>query len=135
MSVAILIVSHHNIGKAIVEAVEISFAHNLPLRLATIDVGANDDPDVIKPRVRQMVEKLDDGSGVLILSDLFGSTPCNICSECLANPNVRILTGLNLPMLLRTMNYPQQNLVELTETARIGGQNGIRECSAENKES
>jgi len=129
MSVSILIVSHHNIGKAIVEAVQISFANNLPLRLATIDVNSTDDPDIIKPKMLEMVKELDDGSGVLILSDLFGSTPCNICSECLDNPNVRLLTGINLPMVLRIMNYPDQNLAEMTETARIGGQNGIVECT------
>ncbi len=129
MSVSILIVSHHNIGKAIVEAVQISFANKLPLRLATIDVNSTDDPDIIKPRMLQMVKELDDGSGVLILADLFGSTPCNICSECLNNPNVRLLTGINLPMVLRIMNYPEQSLAEMTETARIGGQNGIKECT------
>lgn len=133
MSVALLIVSHHGIGKAIVEAVQVSFAYHLPLRLASIEVNTNDDPDLIKPRVCQMVEDLDDGSGVLILTDLFGSTPCNICSECANKPNVRILTGINLPMLLRIMNYPDQSLTELTETAKIGGQEGICECSSSNK--
>lgn len=131
MSVTLLIVSHHNIGLALVEALETSFDHQIPLKLATVDVPANGDPDELKLLVKKAIAELDEGQGVLILTDLYGSTPANICQDNLENKNVRMVTGLNLPMLLRVLNYPTLSLEEMTANAVAGGQGGIVNCSRE----
>lgn len=134
MSVAILIVSHHNIGKALAEAVDTSFNHQLPLKLSTVDVPSDADPDKLKLRVKNAITKLDSGDGVLILTDLYGSTPSNICKDTLESSHVRIVTGLNLPMLVRVMNYPNLPLDEIAANAVAGGQGGIVECRSNNSE-
>jgi PTS system mannose-specific IIA component len=131
MSVALLIVSHHNIGKALVEAIETSFNHQLPLKLATVGVPSDGDPDKLKPLVKGAIADLDTGDGVLILTDLYGSTPSNICKDNLETAHVRIVTGLNLPMLLRVMNYPNLPLDEIAANAVAGGQGGIVDCGPE----
>jgi PTS system ascorbate-specific IIA component len=131
MSVALLIVSHHNIGKALVEALETSFDHQLPLKLSTVDVPADGDPDKLKLLVKRAIADLDSGNGVLILTDLYGSTPSNICKDNLETANVHIVTGLNLPMMLRIMNYPHLPLDEMAANAVAGGQGGIVDCGPE----
>ena len=131
MSVALLIVSHHNIGKALVEALETSFDHQLPLKLATVEVPSDGDPDKLKPLVKRAIADLDTGEGVLILTDLYGSTPSNICKDNLETANVHIVTGLNLPMMLRVMNYPNLPLDEMAANAVAGGQGGIVDCGPE----
>ncbi len=128
MSVAILIVSHHNIGKALADAVETSFNHQLPLTLSTVGVPSDADPDKLKLLVKNAIAKLDTGDGVLILTDLYGSTPSNICKDNLESSHVRIVTGLNLPMLVRVMNYPTLSLDEIAANAVAGGQGGIVDC-------
>ncbi|MBX9587609.1 MAG: PTS sugar transporter subunit IIA [Gammaproteobacteria bacterium] len=134
MSVAVLIVSHHNIGKALADAIDTSFNHQLPLKLSTVGVPSDADPDKLKLLVKNAIAKLDSGEGVLILTDLYGSTPSNICKDTLETGHVRIVTGLNLPMLLRVMNYPNLSLDEIAANAVSGGQGGIVECRSDDSE-
>ena len=128
MSVSILIISHEEIGSALLNAVKHAFGSELPLAAATVELEADADPEVLIPKLRKVVQALNQGDGVLILTDLFGSTPSNIASSIQNCKEVRIVTGLNLPMLIRVMNYPQLDLVQLAEKARTGGQCGIIEC-------
>jgi PTS system ascorbate-specific IIA component len=128
MSVSILIISHDDIGSALLNAVKQTFASELPLPVATVGLEATVDPDELVPKLRKVVATLNQGDGVLILTDLFGSTPSNIAHKLRDFKDTRMVTGLNLPMLIRVMNYPQLNLAQLAEKARTGGQCGIIEC-------
>jgi len=62
---------------------------------------------------------------VLVLTDLYGSTPSNIAQKLIAQRNVHVVSGLNLSMLIRILNYPQLPLLELSEKAVSGGKDGI----------
>lgn len=129
MSVSILIISHGEIGTALLNTVKTTMGSQLPLPVATVELQPDADPEVLIPRLKKVVAALDQGEGVLILTDLFGSTPSNIAQELKDDDHIRIVTGLNLPMLLRVMNYYQiHSLAELAEKARTGGQCGIIEC-------
>ncbi len=125
MSVAVLIITHHEIGHALVNALKTTYGDGLPLPLETVEVRSDADPDRLIPELKKIIITLDQGDGVLILTDLFGSTPSNIAYELQKERNIRIVTGLNLPMLIRVMNYPILNLTELAEKAMKGGQPGI----------
>lgn len=128
MSVSILIISHNEIGSALLNTVKQTFGSELPLPTATVELKADADPEDLIPKLKNVVKALDQGDGVLILTDLFGSTPSNVAQKIQDCKNIRIVSGLNLPMLIRVMNYPQLNLIELVEKARTGGQCGIIEC-------
>lgn len=132
MSVAILIITHHEIGHALVNALKTTYGNSLPLPLETFEVRSDADPDKLLPQLKNIIKTLDQGNGVLILTDLFGATPSNIAYELQKAQHIRIVTGLNLPMLIRVMNYPDQTLTELTEKAMKGGQAGIIGSSVEN---
>lgn len=125
MSVAVLVITHHEIGYALVNALKTTYGNGLPLLLKTFEVRADADPDKLIPELKQIITQLDQGEGVLVLTDLFGSTPSNIAYELQKENNIRIVTGLNLPMLIRVMNYPTLSLLELAEKAMKGGQAGI----------
>lgn len=128
MSVSVLIISHDEIGSALLNAVKQTFSSELPLSVATVELEANADPEELIPKLKKVLSALNQGDGVLILTDLFGSTPSNIAHNIQNCKEVRIVTGLNLPMLIRVMNYPKLNLQQLAEKARTGGQSGIIEC-------
>lgn len=63
------------------------------------------------------------------MTDLFGATPCNISQNLTHENELKIVSGLNLPMLLRTLNYAHLPLSELTQKAISGGIEGIKSCS------
>jgi len=128
MSVSVLIISHDEIGSALLNTVKQTFGSELPLATATVELQANADPEELIPKLKNVVTALDQGDGVLILTDLFGSTPSNVAQKIQNCQSIRMVSGLNLPMLIRVMNYPRLNLAQLVEKARTGGQCGIIEC-------
>lgn len=124
MTVGVLLICHAGIGAALAQTAR-EMLPDLPLPLRVLDVPQDSDPERTFELARDLVKEIDDGSGVLILTDLFGATPCNIAGRLQADHNVHMVTGLNLPMLIRTLNYPQLPLKELVVKARSGGMDGI----------
>jgi PTS system mannose-specific IIA component len=129
MSVSILIISHPEIGHALVKTAKTTFGkENLPLPTRIYDVLPETDCSKCTAELKELLtEELKNHEGVLILTDIFGATPNNL-AQIVKNEKIRIVTGLNLPMLLRVMNYHTAPLDKLAETARQGGQAGIIEC-------
>ncbi|MCK7575861.1 MAG: PTS fructose transporter subunit IIA [Chromatiales bacterium] len=126
MSVGILLVTHHPLaGDLLRIATEI--LGRTPLGVACCEVITDTPPDDILTRCRQLAATIDQGGGVLVLTDLYGATPCNV-AQALADScaQTRVVSGLNLPMLLRTLNYAALDLDALTEKALSGGRDGVR---------
>lgn len=132
MSVNVLIVSHQDIGNAFLKAANNTFNKKLPLPITIAEIDLDADPDKLIPELKSQIKKINNGDGVLILTDLFGSTPSNIAQALQKIGNIRVVTGLNLPMLLRVLNYPKLSLSKLADKAREGGQCGIVECGNKN---
>lgn len=130
MSIALVIISHEGVGNALVNTLNTTFEQDLPLPLSTVDIQPDCDPDCTIKQLQTFLKTIDTGEGVLLLTDLFGATPSNIASALREAHNVRLVTGLNLPMLIRVMNYPDLSLNELAEKAVEGGQSGIIECDS-----
>ncbi|MDN5923727.1 MAG: PTS fructose IIA subunit family protein, partial [Xanthomonadales bacterium] len=98
----------------------------LPLRVIAVEVPPQSDPEVMRSLTAHHARELDHGDGVLILADLYGATPCNIgLSLGALGIHLRCVSGLNLPMLLRVLNYAEKPLDELAEVAASGGRGGI----------
>ncbi|HEV3455825.1 MAG TPA: PTS sugar transporter subunit IIA [Thermoanaerobaculia bacterium] len=87
----------------------------------------NEPVEKLKGEVSAAVERLDHGQGVLILTDMFGSTPCNVASSFLAEGRVEILSGVNLPMVMRLACQPRQggNLKELARWLQAKTQKSV----------
>ncbi|MDE2087229.1 MAG: PTS fructose IIA subunit family protein [Xanthomonadaceae bacterium] len=125
MSVGVLLMTHEAVGQALISA-----AHHvmpkLPLKVEAVEVPPEADPDVMRTLTARHARSLDQGEGVLVLADLYGATPCNIgLSLSSLGVRLRCVSGLNLPMLLRVLNYPEKPLDELAEIAASGGRGGI----------
>ena len=73
----------------------------------------------------QMVKELDEGQGVLIMSDIYGATPCNLVSKLLVPGRVEGVAGVNLPMLVRALTYRNGSILPLVEKALSGGHEGV----------
>jgi PTS system ascorbate-specific IIA component len=127
MSVGLLLITHDGIGDAMLQTAINMLGHS-PLEAKTIAFTTDDDPEKIQQQASQLVAKLDSGDGVLILTDLYGSTPGNIASSLQKSGKVNVLSGINLPMVIKVLNYPDMNLAEITAKAHTGAQEYIIEC-------
>ena len=125
MSVGVLLVAHGGMGEELLRVAR-SLLGGLPLATATVSMPNDCDDAAARHAVDARLRELDKGDGVLILTDLFGATPSNICGRIgHGSHRIRRVSGLNLPMLLRVMNYADQPLDEIACTALDGGRNGI----------
>ncbi|AWV06549.1 PTS sugar transporter subunit IIA [Marilutibacter maris] len=125
MSVGILLVTHQGIGSALL-AVATQLLRNLPLSTEAFEVPFGADPDQLLPQASAALRRVDGGDGVLVLTDVYGATPSNLAARVarLGTP-VRRVSSLNLPMLLRVMNYAELGLDELPAIAAAGARNGV----------
>jgi len=128
VSVGLLLVTHGKLGHFLLDTVA-EMIGPLPLRADVLEVRKVQATDVLLLQGRRMLERLDDGAGVLILTDAFGSTPSNIAKGLAAAPNTTVVAGINLPMLVKIFNYPQLPLAELAQAAVEGGQRGVMICA------
>ena len=122
--IGILIVSHGAFGEALIH----SASHVLgkrPLRVRQVGVTVHDDPEAILPQAQELVRQLDEGDGVLVLTDIYGATPGNIALRLLVPGKVEGISGVNLPMLIRALTYREQGLALTVEKALSGGTEGV----------
>jgi len=113
MSAGLLIISHDGIGAALLGTATFMLgACPLPTKLLTASRDCN--PEELVADALEEITALDTGDGVLILTDLYGSTPSNIAKLLSSKVNVRTVSGLNLSMLIRVLNYPELDLQHLT---------------------
>ncbi|MDO8926944.1 MAG: PTS fructose transporter subunit IIA [Sideroxyarcus sp.] len=121
--VGILLVTHNGLGDSLIDCVR-HVLGNVPPHLKSLSVLANDDPAVKEAEARALIAQLDNGKGVLLLSDVFGATPCNIARRVCLPGRIEGVAGVNLPMLLRVSCYTNKPLAELVQRALEGG----KEC-------
>jgi PTS system ascorbate-specific IIA component len=125
MAVGILLVTHKGVGPALL-AVAGKLLPNMPLKAEAFEVAFDAIPDTVLPAASAALRRVDEGDGVLVLTDLYGASPSNLAAKLahLGTP-VRRVSGLGLPMLLRVMNYAELGLDELPAVAAAGARNGV----------
>ena len=122
--ISLLIVAHGNLGESLIQCA----AHVLgkrPEALENVDLAASEDPDAMLDQARALLADLDRGEGALILTDVYGATPCNAVCKLVRPGRVEAIAGVNLPMLLKALTYRDQGMSTLLEKAVEGGQAGI----------
>ena len=129
MSVGILLITHAGLGSALLRIATDIFG-TCPARAEALDV-ANDTPcDQVLAEAERRAGQLDEGDGVLVLTDLYGATPANQAVALLGRRDrIRVLAGVNLPMLLRALSYASLDLDALADKAYDGGRDGVRRCT------
>ena len=128
MSIGLLIITHNQIGGELLDTA-VNMLGYCPLLAESLALRTDSNPDRIRARAQQLAAELDQGDGVLVLTDMFGSTPSNIANSLEREGHVSVVSGINLPMLVRVLNYPHLSLAGLTAKALSGGSDGILDCS------
>ncbi len=130
MSVGILLVTHQSLGTALLR-VACGIFGTCPTQAESLEVE-NDAPcEVLLDQAWGLLERLDTGDGVLVLTDIYGSTPANLARDLLNGPGqVRLVAGVNLPMLVRALSYAGLDLDSVADKALAGGRDGVLLCAA-----
>lgn len=127
--IGLLVITHAGLGESLVDCAKHVFG-SMPERLRALGVVADADPEQVLARAQALVAELDDGSGVLVLTDLFGATPANIAFRLARPDRIAVVAGVNLPMLLRSIGYRSGALRDVVAKATEGGRSGIVEGPA-----
>ncbi|HSW13890.1 MAG TPA: PTS fructose transporter subunit IIA [Solimonas sp.] len=127
MSVGVLLVTHGKLGQNLLETMQ-RMLGELGLHHDVLEIPLVQNHDGLMLQGQKLLDRLDAGDGVLILTDAFGATPSNIANKLAQGRKARVVSGINLPMLVRIFNYPKLALAEMAEGAVEGGQRGIIAC-------
>ncbi len=122
--IGILLLTHAPLGQAFITAAQHVF-HSPLERVEALDVIADQDPAEVNVRAKEAITRLDDGSGVLVITDIMGGTPSNCCNRLAEPGRVGVIAGISLPMLLRAITYRKNTLSVVLESALAGGQDGV----------
>jgi PTS system ascorbate-specific IIA component len=128
--IGILIVAHGAFGEALIHCASHVLGKR-PLRVRQVGITVHDDPDAILPQARGLVRELDDGAGVLVLTDMLGATPSNVAARLASPGRVEIVAGVNLPMLVRALTYRNEPLATVVAKAVSGGCEGVVHMSGD----
>jgi mannose PTS system EIIA component len=122
--IGVLVVTHGSIGEALLTSAA-QILGSPPQQVATLSVWRQDDPDDLVLRARELLEALDSGDGVLVVTDIFGATPGNVVSRLLQDGRIEGVSGASLPMLLRVLTGRNGSIAGAVKRALSGGAEGV----------
>ena len=138
MNIGILLLTHNDIGAQLLLAAKSTYG-SIPFRTELLSIDHYDQPTDLINLAQQYVKVLDSGDGVLILTDMFGGTPSNLALSFLEQGKVEVLSGVNLPMLIKIGQLRDNtNLLEVAKEGKTAAQKYISiasEILSENDES
>jgi PTS system mannose-specific IIA component len=116
--IGILVVTHANLGSTLVETVELIIGSKQD-NLSSISINIQEDPDSLRKKIKKGVLKVRTDNGVIILTDMFGGTPSNLSYSLLEEGQVEVISGVNLPILLKAVNSRSKMDMETLTTSLV----------------
>ncbi|HZI20662.1 MAG TPA: PTS sugar transporter subunit IIA [Pyrinomonadaceae bacterium] len=122
--VAGVVVSHGQVANELLAAAETIIGHIR--HITAVSIGWHDDVDAARSEIERAVERVSERAGVLLLTDMFGGTPTNIAAMFLQDGEVEVVTGVNLPMVIKLASQPGgEPLADVARQVRDQGRQGI----------
>lgn len=130
--IGLLVVTHETLGQAYSQLAQHIFG-SMPGNIGILNVRSDDKPEAIRRKAAHLIASVDHGDGILVLTDIFGATPCNIARNLIHNDKMIMLTGLNAPMLVKATQYAKDStdLMALTAEVKAAAIEGILTISYE----
>lgn len=122
--IGLLLITHDTLGESLLQCA-CHVLNKRPPQLLQLGVAAGDDPNDLLTLARQMLKLVDTGEGTLVMTDIYGASPSNLAAKLLDAGKVEGLAGVNLPMLLRAINYRDKGMETLLARATGGGRDGV----------
>ena len=107
--IGILLVTHGEIGKSLIDCAA-HILDNYPISVESVSINSNDDLHKYSDIISKKIKNLESGHGVLIMTDIYGATPCNLLNKFIEENKVEVVTGINLPMLIKAISDRKDNI-------------------------
>ena len=108
--IGILLVTHGDIGKSLIDCAA-HILDNYPNSVESVSINStNNNLNQYSNNISQKIQDLDSGNGVLIMTDIYGATPCNLLNKFIKKDKVEVVTGINLPMLIKAISDRKDDL-------------------------
>jgi len=122
--VGIIVVSHGRLADALISSVQ-SLVGNLE-KTRSVSIWPKDKKEAVEDRIQQKMAEVDDGDGVVILTDILGGTPTNVSLSLLKDEKVEVVTGVNMPMLMTLLSHRTgKSLREISKLVKKSGRRSI----------
>jgi PTS system mannose-specific IIA component len=119
-----VIVTHGNLANELVSAAE-TIVGDIR-HITAVSIGWHDDVNIAREEIGRAIERVNEGAGVLVLTDMFGGTPTNLACTFLENSPIEVVTGVNLPMVIKLADQqPDETLPVIARRVRDQGQKNI----------
>ena len=131
--IGVLIIAHQPLASALAAGASHVYScapERAGSQVRVLDVLPDADVPATIEQARKLAAEIEDGSGVLVLTDVFGSTPGNVAARLAEPGRVGVVAGVNLPMLLRALCYRDGKLADTVEKALAGGTQGVLQVTA-----
>jgi PTS system mannose-specific IIA component len=122
--IGILLVTHFGLGETLIQCA-CHVLNKRPVQIQQLGIAAQDDPLDALPLAKELLALVDSGQGVLVLTDIYGATPSNVAVKLLEPGRIEGIAGVNLPMLLRALNYRDRDMETLVARTVAGGHDGV----------
>jgi PTS system mannose-specific IIA component len=129
--VGIVIVTHGQLGDALVETAEIIFG-SAPESIISVSINLTENVEKLIKKINSAIKSVDSNKGILILTDMFGGTPSNLSYSYLEEGRIEVISGVNLPVLLKAINLRKKNmdLHQMAKTIETYGKKSISLASS-----
>ncbi|NIP30616.1 MAG: PTS fructose transporter subunit IIA [Candidatus Dadabacteria bacterium] len=124
--IGIVVISHGNFADELISAVNFVLSGKPAVKIVGINLGGDVDFEAFKKEIKRTIKKVDNGNGVLLVTDMFGGTPSNISLTFLEENQVEVISGVNLPMLIKLATLPgDTSLSDAVKIAEKAGRDNI----------
>lgn len=128
--IGILIVTHPKLGEALIDTAEFILG-NRPEAVRALSIDINENAEDLRRKITTSIKAVDGNQGVLIMTDMFGGTPSNLSYSLLEEGRIEVISGANLPLLIRAVNYrAKKPLTALVQDLETYGKKSISLASA-----
>jgi PTS system mannose-specific IIA component len=128
--IGIIVVTHCRLGEALIEAAEFILGER-PEAVTSLSIDLKEHADKLRKKIADEIKALDQGEGVLLLTDMFGGTPSNLSYSFLEEGKVEVLSGVNLPILIKAINMRENSdLSKILQMIEVYGKRSISLASA-----
>ena len=122
--IGLFLITHTSYGESLIQCA-CHVLNRRPPQIVQLGIAAQDDPLDVLPLAQSLLQLVDSGEGVLVMTDIYGATPANIAMQLLEPGRIEGIAGVNLPMLLRALTYRDKDMETLLARATTGGRDGI----------
>ncbi len=123
--IGIVIVTHQQLGDALIDAAEFILGKH-PDKVASVSININESADKLREKISEGIKKVNDNEGVVIFTDMFGGTPSNLSYSFLEEGRTEVISGANLPILLKAINSRKDmDVAKLAQCIEVYGKKSI----------